>query len=276
MLLDARRILGEQVASGKYTRITVPGVLEVLTRLCRYRFEQPAQRWLQENCRADHCTLQAARHRDLPDDTSAKQGHKKDRSDDGQLRAAKQSDARRRRREQLGGRLRVLGLPAQAAHGERVLEEDAGALQEGRQRRLEVQDLRRQGRGRRARAAAAKTKAAAPSATTDTATCAACKENLPVSAFTKPQLKKGPAKQRCQPCIAKAEADEQASGKAKKEETLKAARARRQGREERRRRREAPGERGDALGARGGGGGGPPAAENRKRGRGRGRGRGTG
>ena len=66
-------------------------------------------------------------------------------------------------------------------------------------------------------AAAAKTKAAAPSATTDTATCAACKENLPVSAFTKPQLKKGPAKQRCQPCIAKAEADEQASGKAKKE-----------------------------------------------------------
>ena len=64
-------------------------------------------------------------------------------------------------------------------------------------------------------AAAAKTKAAAPSATTDTATCAACKENLPVSAFTKPQLKKGPAKQRCQPCIARAEADEQASGKAK-------------------------------------------------------------
>ena len=36
-----------------------------------------------------------------------------------------------------------------------------------------------------------------------------------MSAFTKPQLKKGPAKQRCQPCIAKAEADEQASGKAK-------------------------------------------------------------
>ena len=56
-------------------------------------------------------------------------------------------------------------------------------------------------------AAAAKTQAAAPSSTTDTATCAACKENLPVSAFTKPQLKKGPAKQRCQPCIAKAEAD---------------------------------------------------------------------
>ena len=73
-------------------------------------------------------------------------------------------------------------------------------------------------------AAVAKTQAAAPSSTTDTATCAACKENLPVSAFTKPQLKKGPAKQRCQPCIAKAEADEQASGKAKKEETLKAAR----------------------------------------------------
>ena len=75
-------------------------------------------------------------------------------------------------------------------------------------------------------AAAAKTKAAAPSATTDTATCAACKENLPVSAFTKPQLKKGPAKQRCQPCIAKAEADEQASGKAKKEERRSRPRAR--------------------------------------------------
>ena len=69
-------------------------------------------------------------------------------------------------------------------------------------------------------AAAAKTKAAAPSATTDTATCAACKENLPVSAFTKPQLKKGPAKQRCQPCIAAADRGEADAADAKKAAAL--------------------------------------------------------
>ena len=70
-------------------------------------------------------------------------------------------------------------------------------------------------------AAAAKTQTAG---STETAACSSCKENLPASAFTKPQLKKGPAKQRCQPCILKAEQSEQTSSQDKKAAALQAAR----------------------------------------------------
>ena len=49
-----------------------------------------------------------------------------------------------------------------------------------------------------------------------TQVCSACKQSLPEFAFSKPQLKKGPAKQRCQPCIANADKLEAAAADEKK------------------------------------------------------------
>jgi len=73
-------------------------------------------------------------------------------------------------------------------------------------------------------AAAAKAKAAAPAASAAgggaTAVCSACKAALPEASFTKPQLKKGPAKQRCQPCIASADGAEAAASVDKKKAAM--------------------------------------------------------
>lgn len=77
---------------------------------------------------------------------------------------------------------------------------------------------------KKAEKAGAAAAAAAPGDGGETATCSACKKALPVSAFTKPQLKKGPAKQRCGPCVAAADASEKKAGDDKKTAALADAR----------------------------------------------------
>ncbi|KAJ8598280.1 hypothetical protein CTAYLR_006006 [Chrysophaeum taylorii] len=47
-------------------------------------------------------------------------------------------------------------------------------------------------------------------------TCSACAKKIPASRFTKPQLKKGPGKQRCVDCVAKAQEEEATAGQADK------------------------------------------------------------
>jgi len=72
----------------------------------------------------------------------------------------------------------------------------------------------------KAAAAPAAPAAAAAAAAAATQVCSACERALPESSFTKPQLKKGPAKQRCQPCIAAADRGEADAADAKKAAAL--------------------------------------------------------
>ncbi|KAJ1448518.1 hypothetical protein M885DRAFT_538873 [Pelagophyceae sp. CCMP2097] len=72
-------------------------------------------------------------------------------------------------------------------------------------------------------AAAAKAKPAG-AATQDAYVCAACEKKLPASEFTKNQIVKGPTKQRCSPCVAKASTEDADASAAKQADALKQAR----------------------------------------------------
>lgn len=53
--------------------------------------------------------------------------------------------------------------------------------------------------------------------------CSSCRQSLPASKFTKPQLKKGPSKQRCSECVAAATEAENKKGALDKEAALEEA-----------------------------------------------------
>lgn len=69
-------------------------------------------------------------------------------------------------------------------------------------------------------ATAAAERGAASSGTGEPQVCAACERTLAASEFTKPQLKKGPGKQRCTTCVEASVASQEATRQASKEAAL--------------------------------------------------------